>query len=103
MPTPPIDLADIQGDILQAYGNRYRHTSYIFVGVGDPTRGRTAQVGERRPCHDRGQGGIDRRPDSTFNVALTSAGLAALGVPPATVRGFSDEFCKVWPGEHEAG
>ena len=31
----PIDLADIQGDILRAYGNRYDRTSYVFVGVGD--------------------------------------------------------------------
>jgi len=28
-----LDRADIQGDILEAYGNKYVHTSYVFITV----------------------------------------------------------------------
>ena len=28
-----IDLADLQGDILRAYGNGYAHTAYLFFRV----------------------------------------------------------------------
>ena len=86
-----LDLADIQGDILRAYGNRYGRTSYVFIGVGDGDRGRrwlrdrVDRVTTAVPWH-RG------RPESTFNVALTSAGLAALGVPEAKIKSFADEF-----------
>ena len=40
MTGPALDLADIQGDILRAYGNRYGRTSYVFIKVGDGDRGR---------------------------------------------------------------
>jgi len=86
-----LDLADIQGDILRAYGNRYGRTSYVLVGVGDAAgarqwlRDRVERVTTAVPWH----GG---RPQSTFNVALTRAGLAALGVSDAKIQSFSDEF-----------
>ena len=93
MTTAPIDLADIQGDILQAYGNRYRHTSYMFIGVGGTSRGR-AWLSEQVDRVTTGVPWNGSRPDSTFNIALTRAGLAALGVPTAAIGSFSDEFCQ---------
>jgi Dyp-type peroxidase family len=86
-----LDLADIQGDILRAYGNRYGRTSYVLIGVGDAAAGRRwlqdriDRVTTAVPWHDG-------RPESTFNVALTRAGLAALGVSEAKIQSFSDEF-----------
>ena len=35
-----IDLADLQGDILRAYGNAYAHTAYLFFRVDDAGAGR---------------------------------------------------------------
>ena len=35
----PIELADLQGDIVRAYGNAYAHTTYVFFGVDDPPPG----------------------------------------------------------------
>ena len=35
-----IDLADLQGDILRAYGNAYAHTAYVFFRVDDSGAGR---------------------------------------------------------------
>jgi Dyp-type peroxidase family len=90
MTAAALDLADIQGDILRGYGNRYRLTSYIFIGVGDGARGRqwlgdrVERVTTAVPWHSG--------PDSTFNVAVTSAGLAALGVPRPKIESFADEF-----------
>jgi len=88
---PSIDYADIQGDILRAYGNRYDRTSYVFVAVGDPEHGQawlsglldkvTTAVPWRGP-----------RPETTLNVAFTHAGLAAVGVAPQTLDSFSTEF-----------
>jgi Dyp-type peroxidase family len=86
-----IDLDDIQGDILRAYGDRYSQTSYVFIGIGDPEIGRAWLTGlydgvtTAAPWSGEG-------PETTLNVALTRAGLEALGVPPDTVESFSTEF-----------
>ena len=37
---PRIELADLQGDIVRAYGNAYAHTTYVFVGIDDAQSGR---------------------------------------------------------------
>ncbi len=87
----PIDLADIQGDILRAYGNRFDRTSYVFVSVGDAAHGRTWLSG----LVDRVTTAVawsGAGPEATLNVAFTHAGLAALGVGPETVASFSSEF-----------
>ena len=86
-----IDRGDIQGDILEAYGNRYRHTSYLFISIGDPTRGR-AWLREQLLKITTAVRWTDRRPGSTFNVAVTSPGLQALGVSAAMIESFSTEF-----------
>lgn len=86
-----IDRADIQGDILEAYGNRYGHTSYLFISFGDPASGR-AWLGDQLPKVTTAVRWTGRRPKSTFNVAVTSMGLSALGVSPTVVESFSDEF-----------
>lgn len=86
-----IDRADIQGDILEAYGNRYGHTSYLFISIGDPPSGR-AWLGDQLPKVTTAVRWTGRRPRSTFNLAVTSRGLGALGVSAATIESFSDEF-----------
>ena len=49
-----IDLADVQGDILRAYGNAYDCTSYAFVKIDcEPERARAWFAGLLRPRHDR--------------------------------------------------
>ena len=92
-----IDLADIQGDILRAYGNRYPHTSYIFIGVGNAAHGRV-WLSDRVNRVTTAVPWDGRRPESTFNVAVTRTGLAALGLPEATIGTFSAEFCQGMAG-----
>jgi Dyp-type peroxidase family len=85
-----IDFADIQGGILRAYGSRYTHTSYRFLGIGDAERGRAWLRG----LADRvttAQSWAEP-PRATLNVALTASGLAALGLPQRTIDSFSQEF-----------
>jgi Dyp-type peroxidase family len=91
-----LDLADIQGDILRAYGNAFVCTSYVFVGVQDADgRGllRTLhpRVTTAEPWPADGAGAT-AKPVTTLNVALTAPGLAALGVSPQVLATFSSEF-----------
>jgi Dyp-type peroxidase family len=89
----PIDLGDVQGDILRAYGNDYDCTSYAFVRIECP------------PDHGRAwfSGLVDHvttaepwpegsKPLTTLNVAVTAQGLRALGVSDGVVGSFSREF-----------
>jgi Dyp-type peroxidase family len=86
-----LELSDIQGDILRAYGNAYDCTSYVFVRIDDAAAGRawladaTAHVTTAAPW-------TAGKPETTLNIALTAAGLAALGVPADVLETFSHEF-----------
>jgi len=86
-----IDVADVQGDLLRAYGLSYRSTAYVFVRVDDAAAGRAwlrgvlGRVTTAEPWSDG-------KPATTLNLALTRSGLEALGVPPAYVATFVEEF-----------
>jgi Dyp-type peroxidase family len=86
-----LDLADIQGDILRAYGNDYDCTTYLFIAVASPESGRAwlrelaGEVSSAAPW-------TGAKPTSHLNVALTCEGLHALGVPPGVIGSFSSEF-----------
>jgi Dyp-type peroxidase family len=89
---PPLpDLADIQGDILRAYGNAYRRTTYLFVHVGDPAQGRRWLAGLVDTVTSALPWG-GSKPETTLNVALTCAGLEALGLSRRLLDTFSQEF-----------
>ncbi|MDQ3739697.1 MAG: Dyp-type peroxidase [Actinomycetota bacterium] len=90
--TVEIDLADIQGDILRAYGNRYARTTYVFVRIPDAVAGRAWLGGlvDRVTTAEPWPKG--HRPKSTLNLAFTCAGLGALGVPESVQASFSSEF-----------
>jgi Dyp-type peroxidase family len=93
---PPVvrmDLGDIQGDILRAYGNDYDCTTYAFVTIECPPEqarawfsGLLDHVTTAQPWP---QG---EKPLTTLNVAVTAAGLRALGVSDEVVGSFSREF-----------
>ena len=87
----PLELADIQGDILRAYGNAYDHTSYAFVHIEcEPEQARawfSGLLGHVTTAEPWAQ-----KPLTTLNVALAARGLAALGVSDAALGSFADEF-----------
>lgn len=88
-----LDLADVQGDILRAYGNDYDCTSYVFVRVGDAAAGQDWLGGVVDSVTTAEEWPKGWKPDTTLNVALSATGLAALGVPGHVLESFSDEFC----------
>jgi Dyp-type peroxidase family len=87
-----LELADIQGDILRAYGNAYVHTAYAFLRVPGADRGREWLRGRLGDVTTAEPWAPGEKPATTLNLAVTRGGLEALGVPPALVDSFSSEF-----------
>ena len=99
-----LDLADIQGNILTAYGKLgFPKGRFILLHVDDAAGGRrfaTAMLpmittALRWPSHrSRIPTGhvVAPRPLVAVNIAFSWSGLEALGVPSATLRGMPDEF-----------
>jgi deferrochelatase/peroxidase EfeB len=99
-----LDLADIQGNILAAYGKQgFPKGRAILLNVTDAAAGRafvealrrrvtTAlpwETEKRKPIPGQP---VAPKPDVTLNLAFTFRGLLALGVPIRTLRGMPDEF-----------
>ncbi|HWH12948.1 MAG TPA: Dyp-type peroxidase [Solirubrobacteraceae bacterium] len=91
-----LDLGDIQGDILLAYGNDYPFTSYLFVNVGGADgRGWLGGLVDRVTTAlpwPKDSAGATIKQDTTLNLAFTASGLAALGVSNELLATFSAEF-----------
>ncbi len=94
MKYPYIDLHDIQGNIVKAYG-RYGFPKgrYLLFTVNDGEAGR-AFLQALAPsittsARWRGDAVV---PKVTTNIAFTYRGLKALGVPRASLQTFPDEF-----------
>jgi Dyp-type peroxidase family len=88
-----IDLTDIQGDILRAYGNDFHLTTYLFFRVDDAQAGR-AWLRELRPHVTTAELWTPgTKPEATLNIAVTAAGVRALGAGQPADLGFSAEFC----------
>ncbi|HWC27428.1 MAG TPA: Dyp-type peroxidase [Solirubrobacteraceae bacterium] len=88
-----MDVGDIQGDILRAYGNDYDATTYAFVKIECPpeqARAWFADVVDHVTTAAPWPAG--EKPLTTLNVAVTAPGLRALGVSEQVVESFSREF-----------
>jgi Dyp-type peroxidase family len=93
-PTPParLDLGDIQGDILRAYGNDYDCTTYAFVRIECPPEQARAWFSGVVDHVTTAEPWKGEKPLTTLNVSVTAEGLRALGVSDAVVGSFSKEF-----------
>jgi Dyp-type peroxidase family len=91
--TVRMDLADVQGDILRAYGNDYDCTTYAFVRIEcPPEQARAWFAGLIDHVTTAEPWTPGEKPVTTLNVAVTAAGLRALGVSEPVVGSFSHEF-----------
>ncbi|HEY4846699.1 MAG TPA: hypothetical protein VIH87_02620 [Methylocella sp.] len=98
-----LDLADIQGNILSAYGKQgFPKGRFMLFHI---ERGELARqfvsallpmitTALRWPSSSDIPTGTKKmkRPDVTVNIAFTWYGLVALGIPTRTLRGMPDEF-----------
>jgi Dyp-type peroxidase family len=91
MATTTLDRADIQGDVLRAYGNDYDRTTYVFVRVDNADRGR-AWLRELLPEVTNDEDWTGPKPETHLNLAFTHGGLAALGLDQPLLDSFSKEF-----------
>lgn len=102
-----LDLADIQGNILHAYGRTgfpLARCILLHVNQGRAAEARlflddlrhrvtTAALWRSRHTENLPPDAITApKPDVAINVAFTFPGLIALGVPVRTLRGMPDEF-----------
>ena len=85
-----VDRRDLQGNVLRGY--RFDTAGYLFLSVADAAAGRSLLAGlvdevtTDEPWPGR------TRPPTALNVAVTAAGLAALGVAERTVGRFPRAF-----------
>src|SRR3954453_18681933 len=92
-----VDADDVQGLVLQGYG-KHRAAAYLVLQVTDGAGARSwlarllpeITLGEARPS------------GAALNLALTSSGLAKLGLPSAPLSGFSLEFLEGMPSAHRS-
>jgi len=86
---PKLDVGDVQGNVLRGYG--FPFAAYVWLHVGDGAAGRAwlDAVVPRVTTAEPWQAG---KPETTLNVALTYAGLQALGVPAPLLDDFPEEF-----------
>jgi hypothetical protein len=99
-----LDLADIQGNILSAYGKLgFPKGRCITLHIDDSTLGRKfvnallpgVTTALRWPSHrSKIPTGtvVVPRPHVAVNIAFSFYGLLALGIPTRTLRGLPDEF-----------
>jgi len=95
--TEELQLTDIQGNIVQAYGRaNFIFARYFFLKINDGEKGReflscilpsitTAQLWKNIS-------GNLQRPTVTTNIAMSYKGLEALELPLASLNGFPKEF-----------
>ncbi len=87
--TAPLDLADIQGNILRSYA--FHYACYIQLRL---TRGQAARrfVAAILPSVTNAEVWPHEKPESTLNIALGRSALSALEIPQPTINSFPNEF-----------
>lgn len=100
--TGKLDLRDIQGNVVRAYGRYgYPHARYFVFHIQEAHDGRTlvrkllpkVTTSERwADPADPETADLPPRPPTTLNVAFTWKGLRALGLPTVTLAQFPREF-----------
>jgi Dyp-type peroxidase family len=99
--TQNLDLADIQGNILQDFVSGYPIARFVFLQIPNPVAGRAFIYAYRtrvttalRWNHTNAYVGpiLATKPDVAINLALTFRGMLALQLPTRTLAQFPPEF-----------
>ena len=97
--TKELDLLDIQGNVIRAYGRfGYPVARYVFFNISDGAQARAFVAAVTRKVTTAAQWGsgpdMVPRPDWTVNIAFSYQGLKELDLPRASLMGFSPEFAE---------
>jgi Dyp-type peroxidase family len=84
-----LDVTDIQGFAMRGYN--FPFARFLFLKFPDPNKGREC-VGRLIEHVTTGERWDQGKPKTTVNVAFTCRGLAALGLPEASLLSFPVEF-----------
>jgi hypothetical protein len=84
-----LDVTDIQGFAMRGYN--FPFARFLFLKVPDPYKGREC-IGRLIEHVTTGERWDQGKPKTTVNVAFTYRGLAALGLPEASLLSFPVEF-----------
>ena len=93
-----VDLSCLQGNIFRAYGRHYRAVRHLVLRVVEPRTARAAlasMLDRDRSTPDVTRADVSPRStgyDWCLNVGFTWSGLAAVGVPAASLTTFPPEF-----------
>ncbi len=99
--TKDLDLADIQGNILQDFVSGYPKARFVFLRVGAAQAGRDFVLDYRARVttalrwgdSDAYAGDIQAvKPKVAINLAISYTGFVALGLPTRTLAGMPPEF-----------
>ncbi len=86
------ELDDIQGNILRAYGFPYARYEVLRIADGGGARRVLASVLDKQLVTSAATWDPNSKPGSTLNVFFSFTGLAALGLPSASLDSFPEEF-----------
>ena len=97
--TKNLDLTDIQGNIVKAYGAYNFHKArYLFMRIDNGDKGRkfvgaitTKVTTAVHWAKDDASTGV-AKPLATTNIAFTYSGLKALELPRTSLKGFPEDF-----------
>ncbi len=88
-----LDLNDIQGNVVRAYGKySFPFARYYFLNISDPADGRAfvGDVAKRVTTAARWTPGT--KPKATVNIGFTFFGLFRMELPNRTLRALPEEF-----------
>lgn len=94
MSARPLNLDDIQGNVVRAYGRySFPFARYFFFNIADPQAGRNFVDKVRGVVTTAARWPeMQPKPDCTVNIAFTFPGLLQLQVPSRTLAHMSDAF-----------
>jgi deferrochelatase/peroxidase EfeB len=94
---PGIDLCDIQGLLRWGFGH-HTEAVILLLKVRNPADPAAARQWLRQ-LEPTSAVAVNPVPDTLLQVALTSAGMRALGIPMDITNGFSEEFLEGMAGD----
>ena len=91
--TRELNLDDIQGNVIRAYGRySFPFARYFFLNIKDAEAGREFVDEVRGKVTTAARWTKESKPEVTLNIGFTFLGLYHLGLPTRTLKGMPEEY-----------